>query len=90
MRFISVILLCFLLVMPAFGAGDDELYDQVRIRIANDREIGGNRIEVAVKDGVVELTGKVKTEKQKEKAEKLTKKVKGVKSVVNRLQVAPV
>jgi hyperosmotically inducible protein len=94
MRLLWVLLLSFLLIVPTFAAdapvSDDTLYDQVRIRIANDREIGGGRIEVAVKDGVVELTGKVKTEKQKEKAEKLTKKVKGVKSVVNRIQVAPV
>ena len=90
MRLISVVLLCFLLVVPVFGADDDTVYDQVRIRIANDREIGGGRIDVTVKDGVVELTGKVKTEKQKDRAEKLTMKVKGVKNVVNRIQVSPV
>ena len=94
MQSLWVLLLSLLLIVPAFGAeasvDDDTLYDQVRIRIANDREIGGGRIDVAVKEGVVELTGKVKTEKQKDKAEKLTKKVKGVKNVVNRIQVAPV
>lgn len=94
MRLLSVLLLCLLLVFGAFAAdpqvSDDTLYDQVRIRIANDREIGGGRIEVKVSEGVVELTGKVKTSKQKERAEKLTKKVKGVKDVVNRLQVSPV
>lgn len=93
MRSLWVVLLSLLLLVPVFAAdqtvSDDTLYDQVRIRIANDREIGGGRIEVSVKDAVVELTGKVKTEKQKDKAEKLTKKVKGVKSVVNRIQVAP-
>jgi osmotically-inducible protein OsmY len=91
MRLFAVVFLCLLLmVFPAFGADDDTLYDQVRIRIANDREIGGGRIDVVVKDGVVELTGKVKTEKQKDRAEKLTKKVKGVKNVVNKIQVSPV
>lgn len=94
MRLLSVLLLCLLLVLGAFAAdpqvSDDTLYDQVRIRIANDREIGGGRIEVKVSEGVVELTGKVKTSKQKERAEKLTKKVKGVKDVINRLQVSPV
>ena len=93
MRLFSVFFLCLLLILPAFGAdpvSDDTLYDQVRIRIANDREIGGGRIEVKVSNGVVELTGKVKAAKQKERAEKLTKKVKGVKNVVNRIQVSPV
>jgi hyperosmotically inducible periplasmic protein len=93
MQYLWVVLLSVLLCVPAFAANatdDDTLYDQVRIRIANDREIGGGRIDVAVKDGVVELTGKVKTAKQKDRAEKLTKKVKGVKTVVNRIQVSPV
>lgn len=94
MRLLSVLLLCLLFVFGAIAAdphvSDDTLYDQVRIRIANDREIGGGRIEVKVSEGVVELTGKVKTSKQKERAEKLTKKVKGVKDVINRLQVSPV
>ena len=94
MRLLSICALCLLLVFAAFAADDpvtdDTLYDQVRIRIANDREIGGGRIDVKVTEGVVELTGKVKTPKHKERAEKLTKKVKGVKNVVNRIQVAPV
>ncbi len=93
MRILSVVLLLCLFVLPSLAAGpvtDDDLYDQVRIRIANDREIGGGRIDVKVASGVVELSGKVKSDKQKERAEKLAKKVKGVKSVVNRIQVSPV
>ena len=94
MRHISVLLFCLLLILPAFGAdaqvSDDTVYDQVRIRIANDREIGGGRIDVKVAQGVVELTGKVKTAKQKERAEKLAKKVKGVKNVINQILVSPV
>lgn len=93
MRTLSAFLLLLLLVFPAFSAEpitDDTLYDQVRIRIANDREIGGNPIDVKVTQGAVELTGKVKTEKQKERAAKIAKKVKGVKTVVNNLTVSPV
>lgn len=92
MRLLSPILLLVLLLTPVFAAdpvSDDALYDQVRIRIAGDREIGGNKIDVKVQDRVVELTGTVRSEKQKTKAAKVAKKVKGVKSVVNRLVVSP-
>jgi osmotically-inducible protein OsmY len=81
------------ILAPAVAADpvtDDQLFDQVRIRIANDREVGGGNIQVKVDKGVVELTGKVKTAKQKERAEKTARKVKGVKNVVNRLTVSPV
>ena len=69
---------------------DEALYDQVRIKIANDRTIGGGNIQVEVTNGVVVLTGTVKQDKQKLQAEKVAKKVKGVKSVENKLRVAPV
>lgn len=69
---------------------DDSIYDKVRIQMANDREIGGHPIDVKVTEGQVELTGKVRSEKQKSKAEKIAKKVRGVKGVVNNISVAPV
>ena len=95
MRCVLVVLLSLLLTISSAGAqkgsvNDDAVYDQVRIHIANDREIGGNPIEVKVKDGAVELTGKVKTERQKAKAEKIAKKVKGVRSVVNNITISPI
>ena len=69
---------------------DETLYDQVRIKIAQDREVGGGKIEVKVTNGVVELSGTVKLDKLKERAEKIAKKVKGVKSVENKIRVSPV
>jgi hyperosmotically inducible periplasmic protein len=93
MRALSYILLFLLLLAPVFAAdavSDDELFDKVRIQLANDREVGGGNIQVQVSGGAVELTGKVKSEKIRARAEKLAKKVKGVKSVTNRLVVAPV
>lgn len=93
MRLYIVVSLLFLLIVPLSGADpvtDDSLYDKVRIQIANDREIGGHPIDVKVNQGVVELTGKVKTDRQKAKAEKIAKKVKGVKSVINSLTISPV
>jgi osmotically-inducible protein OsmY len=66
---------------------DDRIYDQVRIKLANDRDVGGNAIDVVVHDGAVILKGKVQRENQKARAEHLAKKVKGVKNVTNELVV---
>jgi len=77
------------LVFAEKPKGDGEIHDQVLIRLAGDQDVKGTGINVEVKDGVVTLTGKVETDKIRSKAEKLTKKVKGVKSVVNQLAVGP-
>jgi len=69
---------------------DDEIYDKVRITLANDKTVKGGAIEVKVTSGVVELSGTVKLEKQRLKAEKAAKKVKGVQKVINNLKVSPV
>jgi hyperosmotically inducible protein len=66
---------------------DDRIYDEVRRKLANDLDVKGAGIDVAVKSGAVTLSGKVHTEHGKEKAEKLAKKTKGVTSVVNNLVV---
>ncbi|MBM3746933.1 MAG: BON domain-containing protein [Acidobacteria bacterium] len=68
---------------------DDQIYDDVRLRLAGDRDVKGGALEVIVEQGVVTLRGKVRTEKIKEKAGRLTRKVKGVKKVVNELQIEP-
>ena len=67
---------------------DDRLYDLVRVKMAENRDVGGQgRIQVAVKNGEVTLAGTVETEKLKAKAAKVAKKVKGVRQVVNNLKV---
>jgi hyperosmotically inducible periplasmic protein len=67
---------------------DDEIYDKVRLRLVSDAEVKGSHIDVKVNQGVVELTGTVRQEKARTKAEKLARKVKGVRSVVNQLKVS--
>ena len=68
---------------------DDRIVDQVRVRLAGDPDIKGGTLEVNSKDGVVVIKGRVETEKDKAKATKVAKKVKGVKSVDNELSVGP-
>jgi hyperosmotically inducible protein len=82
--------LCFGLVWLALAkAADDEIYDAVRRKLANDPDVKGGALDVQVQEGVVELRGRVRSEKAREKAERLTRRVKGVKRVINRLTVAP-
>lgn len=87
---LSLLLLCLGIVSAADKTNSDDLiYDQVRMKLAADRDVGGNNITVKVNQGVVELSGVVKKDAVKSKAEKVTKRVKGVKSVVNQLKVSP-
>ena len=88
-------LLCCFLCLALFGAAlaadkvvsDDAIYDNVRRRLASDQVVKGGALKVDVRDGVVTLTGMVDEQKQKERATRLTKKVAGVKSVNNELQI---
>ncbi|PWU05266.1 MAG: hypothetical protein C5B51_15060 [Terriglobia bacterium] len=64
---------------------DDTIADQVMIKLANDDRVKGGALKVDVKQGVVTLAGAVEEPRQKERAEKLAKKVKGVKQVINNI-----
>jgi osmotically-inducible protein OsmY len=66
---------------------DDTITDQVRIKLADDPLVKGGALTVEVKQGVVTLAGSVEQEKQKEKAERVARKVKGVKQVVNHIEI---
>lgn len=91
MRTIATLFLLLALFLSSATAqdskADDRIYDQVRLKLVNHPDVKGGAIEVTVKDGVVTLHGKVRTDKGKQKAESLASKVKGVKKVVNELQV---
>lgn len=90
-RLLVPLVLFVTLVMPAVAAkqpvDDAYLSDSIRSRLAADQIVKGGAIEVDVKDGVVTLKGKVEEEKQKSKAEKIAKKVNGVKSVDNQIVI---
>ena len=86
----TALLLLVLLIRPLAAQGtpsDDRIYDEVRRKLALDVDINGGGLEVVVKNGAVILRGRVHTNKAKDKAEKLTKKVKGVVSVNNQLKL---
>jgi hyperosmotically inducible protein len=59
----------------------------VRIKLAGDPVVKGGAISVDVKQGVVTLSGQVATSKQRDRAGRVAKKVRGVKQVVNNLSV---
>ena len=66
---------------------DDYIYDTVRIKLASDQVVKGGGLKVDVKQGVVTLSGTVDQQNQKDKATKVARKVKGVKQVVNNIEI---
>ena len=84
-------LLLFALVFPVLAASkqvdDNVLYDNVRRKLANDQLVKGGNLDVDVKSGVVTIKGSVEFDNQKARAEKIVKKMSGVKSVINQITV---
>jgi hyperosmotically inducible periplasmic protein len=58
-------------------------------KLARDDQATLQAVTVDVDDGVVKLKGKVNSAEKKAKAEEIARKVDGVKSVVNNLEVKP-
>jgi hyperosmotically inducible periplasmic protein len=90
---ISLLLVLVLaaLALPAqksLQISDDAIYDMVKRKLANDPVVKGGALTVEVKNGGVALRGQLETDRQKERAAKLAKKVKGVRSVDNQIAVA--
>jgi hyperosmotically inducible protein len=89
-RLLLVALLPALLI-PTYAApkpvSDDFLVDTIRQKLAADAVVKGGAIDVEVKDGAVVLKGKVEEEKQKNRAEKIARGVKGVKTVTNQIEI---
>jgi hyperosmotically inducible periplasmic protein len=95
-RFLAIVLLfggalgqAILAADQKASSSDDRISDQVRMRLATDQDVKGGALDVFVKDGLVTIKGRVDTEKGKNRATKLAKKVKGVKDVDNQLVVGP-
>lgn len=90
-RTVLSFLLIFTLVFPILAASkqvdDNALYDTVKRKLANDQVVKGGALEVEVTGGVVTIKGSVEFDAQKARAEKIVKKVAGVKSVINQITV---
>jgi hyperosmotically inducible periplasmic protein len=66
---------------------DDTITDQIRIKLAGDHIVKGGGLDVKVQNGVATLSGAVELPKQKERAGVVARKVKGVKQVVNNIEI---
>jgi len=90
-RIVLPFVLFLTLVTTALAASkpvtDDFISDTIRTKLAADQVVKGGAIEVIVKDGAVTLKGSVEEPAQRNKAEKIAKKVNGVKSVANEIQI---
>jgi osmotically-inducible protein OsmY len=85
---VALSLLCLTAsTLLADKASDDKICDEVKMKLAMDSVVKGGGFTVTVTDGVVTISGKIRAEKQKERAEKVTRKVKGVVKIVNRLVI---
>jgi osmotically-inducible protein OsmY len=95
MRVLSVVLVFSLLALSAAPLAaadkisDEKIYDAVKLKLGLDAQVKGGGFTLDVKEGVVTIEGKVQAQKQKDRAERLTMKVKGVVKVVNKLVVEP-
>jgi len=66
---------------------DGNLTSYVKTKLASDKLVSLTRVGVETNNGVVYLTGEVETAEQKSRSGSLAFEVKGVKQVVNNLQV---
>jgi hyperosmotically inducible protein len=66
---------------------DSVVTTKVKTELAADSDTKSRHISVKTKDGIVALTGKVGSKAEKDKAEQDTRNVKGVKDVINKLEV---
>jgi hyperosmotically inducible protein len=85
---LTVTLLAAICLAADKPISDGVISDQVMIKLSSDPVVKGGGLHADVKDGVVTLSGSVAEQRQKDKAGKIAKGVKGVKSVVNNISVA--
>jgi len=89
----KILIIPLALFLALQGASAQERLENIRIEDAIgdeyrfDHAIDVNRINVNVVDGIAELTGSVSNLKAKERATKIARLVKGVRSVSNRIDV---
>ena len=68
---------------------DAEISRDVTRRMKADFEVPDDRITVKVRGGIVMIEGTVNRDSQKEAAEACARKVKGLRGITNKIEVAP-
>jgi hyperosmotically inducible protein len=68
-------------------ASDSWITTKVKSDLAVEKDVSATAIHVDTYEGVVTLSGTVDTQAESQKAEQVAREIKGVKSVVNNLQV---
>jgi len=76
---------------PASMNANDDVTITARVKTAllNDPQISATRIDVATSNGVVTMSGAVKSKADEQRAIQLARQVNGVKDVKSTLQVGP-
>jgi len=69
--------------------GDARMTSAVKTKLLADASVGGLKIDVDTKDGIVTLNGTVRSEAEQTQALKLARETDGVKQVVDRLTLRP-
>ncbi|MDZ4347783.1 MAG: BON domain-containing protein [Candidatus Binatia bacterium] len=80
---------CQAMTGETMGENIDDSYitGAVKTQLASDKLVSLTRVEVETTNGIVYLTGQVQTAEQRSHIGSLASQVKGVKRVVNNLQV---
>lgn len=68
---------------------DQTISDKIDDELLFDRGVVATKIDVRTSDGIVTLTGEVNNVLAKERAARIVEAVKGVRAVVNRIEVSP-
>ncbi len=89
MAFLILITGCQAMTGETMGENIDDgtLTSYVKTKLASDKLVTLTRVGVETNNGVVYLTGEVETAEQRSRIGSLASEVKGVKKVVNNLQV---
>ena len=98
-KHLTAILLALLLAMPLLAGAcgksvgdtidDATITTRVKTALLNDPVVGGLRIDVDTFKGVVTLSGRVKSENERDTAISLARKIDGVTDVKSTLQIEP-
>ena len=72
-----------------YAITDKDISFAIKARFVVDPRVPDHSIDIETRDGIVMLSGRVKTLLAKDRAAKLVESVRGVQAVINRIQVVP-